>query len=576
MYTDHFRLTSKPFQITSNPAFLWLGEKHKEALATLRYGIHDNRGFLLLTGEVGTGKTILVNKLISLVADDIIVATLPDPDLDAMDFYKLLANSLEMDLSFNTKAEFLIQFRDFLHQCYTHQKQVLLIIDESQRLNSQLMEEIRVLSNIELQDHKLINIFFVGQPEFNDMLMTPENRALSQRITVRYNIEVLDQQETRDYVNHRLGVAGCKDPIFKASALDEVFHFSGGIPRLINIVCDHALLTAFSKNLKEVDARIIRECAEELRIPVAAVQSSAATFRTQEETHTESNASHQTRPRTAEPGKRKVSDAPVKGWSAITMPSMSGGWKLLYYGGILLLLLALVVALTFHAGAPERSVDDRVVPPKEDSTRRGTQEEPPPGPPSPAVPMKGESRPVGAGKAPANAANVYAGVDKKPAAAAQRSAATGPMADTIAPNAASARMKSETLPVTEAAVSEESSIGPLPLLKEKVVIRFNFSSNAIDNEAYPVLDRIAQYIQAHPGQRIILKGYTDSSGSSGFNETVSEFRANAVKSYLIAKGVNVESITVQGLGAFNPIASNETVAGRRKNRRVEIEFVKIQ
>ena len=256
MYLDFFALSTKPFQITTDPKFLWLGEKHKEALATLRYGIQDNRGFLLLTGEVGTGKTILINRLISMLDIDTAVATLPDPDLEKMDFYNLLADGFKMNRVFDSKGVFLIQLRDFLYQSHAENKQVLLIIDESQRLNHRLMEDIRVLSNIELQDRKLINIFFVGQPEFNSILMTPQNRALAQRITVRYNIEALDQQETGAYINHRLRVAGSKKPIFKITALNEIYHFSGGIPRLINIVCDHVLLTAYGRNIKQFSSAL--------------------------------------------------------------------------------------------------------------------------------------------------------------------------------------------------------------------------------------------------------------------------------------------------------------------------------
>jgi general secretion pathway protein A len=208
MYLDYYQLRAKPFQITADPKFLWLGDKHKEALATLRYGIVDNRGFLLLTGEVGTGKTLLINRLCSLLDIDTVVATLPDPDLNSMDFYNLLADGLQMKRTFDSKGAFLIHLRDFLHQSHADQKQVLLIIDESQRLNHKLMEDIRVLSNIELQDRKLINIFFVGQQEFNSILMTPPNRALSQRITVRYHIEPLNQEETGQYVD--APVEGCR------------------------------------------------------------------------------------------------------------------------------------------------------------------------------------------------------------------------------------------------------------------------------------------------------------------------------------------------------------------------------
>lgn len=548
MYLDYFGLTTKPFQITSDPTFLWLGEKHKEALAMLRYGILDNRGFLLLTGEVGTGKTVLVNKLLSMLDDHTIVATLSDPDLDGMDFYKMLADSLEMNRSFHSKAEFLIQFREFLHQCYTDQKQVLLIVDESQRLKHHLMEEIRVLSNIELQDRKLINIFFVGQPEFNHILMIPENRALSQRITVRYHIELLDQQETCDYINHRLTVAGCEKPIFKTSALDEIFLFSGGIPRLINIICDHALLTAFSKNLKEVDTDIIRECAEELRIPDEMVRSDVATLKTKEAAYTGVDASRAPRREALETYDRKILDSLRKGWDAIGLPTMPVQWKLYFYGGLLLLLIALVVLISNHAGTPARPNGEMDMTAKENMTAQEDRQGPQSDHLPPAKPMAGEQRPADA----------------------------GPAEESATVDGAAAETELETLPAEGVAAIEETQIGPLPLLKEKVIIRFNFKSNEIENGAYAELNRIAHYLGAHPEQRIILKGYTDSSGSAGFNETVSRFRANAVKSYLIAKGAEVDQITIRALGASDPVASNETASGRRKNRRVEIEFEKKQ
>ncbi|RPI70495.1 MAG: DUF2075 domain-containing protein, partial [Desulfobacteraceae bacterium] len=263
MYLDYYKLKTKPFQITVDPKFLWLGEKHKEALATLRYGIVDNRGFLLLTGEVGTGKTILINRLVSTLNIDTVVATLPDPDLESMDFYNLMADGLKFNRTFDSKAAFLIALRDFLYQSYANQKNVLLVIDESQRLNHQLMEDIRVLSNIELQDRKLINIFFVGQQEFNGILNTPQNRALAQRITVRYHIEALDIKETSQYIAHRLKVAGSSEMLFDGGAVSEIFKFSGGIPRLINIICDHALLTGFARGIKKIGVNTVLECAQE-------------------------------------------------------------------------------------------------------------------------------------------------------------------------------------------------------------------------------------------------------------------------------------------------------------------------
>ena len=582
MYRDYFGLTTKPFQITSDPTFLWLGEKHKEALATLRYGIQDNRGFLLLTGEVGTGKTILVNKLISLLDGHTVVATLPDPELASMDFYKMLADGLNMKPPFHTKAEFLIQFREFLHQCHATNKQVLLIIDESQRLTPHLMEEIRVLSNIEMQDRKLINIFFVGQPEFNSMLMTPESRALSQRITVRYNVEGLDQQETHDYVNYRLRVAGSKKPIFSLAALNEIYLFSGGIPRLINIVCDHALLTAFSKNLKKVDANIILECVEELRIPVEMTQSNVATLRTEEEAYSNVDVFPAPRPRASKPHKGGISDILLKGWKTISLPTMPLGWKLLYYGGILLFIVALVVTATYHSGDPAKSGGDTGKAPKEEKTIPKHEKKLQTNQKSRSEQPQGEQHSTGNNSAMMDKGNLA-----KPGSAPRNEIvpALGKPADTKMPNGSADNGLSAitsgsgtpgALPAVDESTTGETRFGPLPLLKERVLVQFKFNSNEIEDAVYATLDRIAHYLAGHPEQRIVIRGYTDSEGSEGYNKTVSGFRANAVKSYLIAKGVTAENMAILALGDLDPIASNETVTGRRKNRRVEIEFVEGQ
>lgn len=230
MYRSFYGLTLKPFQISSDPKFLWLGEKHREALAVLKYGILDNRGFLLLTGDVGTGKTTLINALVNSLGPDTLLAHVPDPGLTVMDFFNYIASAFHMEEHFDTKGDFLVRFRQFLEKSFSSQKQVLLIIDEAQRLDTQLLEEIRLLSNIELQQSKLINIFFVGQDEFNDILSRRENRALRQRMTLNYHIDPLTEEETGHFIKHRLKVAGTEKKIFTATAISEIFAFSGGIP----------------------------------------------------------------------------------------------------------------------------------------------------------------------------------------------------------------------------------------------------------------------------------------------------------------------------------------------------------
>jgi general secretion pathway protein A len=266
MYLKHYKLKEKPFQISTDPKFLWLGEKHKEGLATLEYGILENKGFLVLTGGVGTGKTTLINGLLNGLKNDVIAATVFDPSLDKIDFFNFVASGFGLKEEFTSKGRFLAHFSRFLHKAHDDNKKVLLILDEAHRINSELLEEIRLLSNIEKQSTKLINIFFVGQKELNTLLSQPENRSLKQRITIKYNIDSLTEEETGEYVRHRLKIAGVSRNIFSQSSIGGIYRFSGGIPRLINIVCDHALLTGYAQRTKKINLAIIEECAKELQI----------------------------------------------------------------------------------------------------------------------------------------------------------------------------------------------------------------------------------------------------------------------------------------------------------------------
>lgn len=266
MYLAHYNLAEKPFQITTDSRFLWLGEKHKEAFATLQYGILDNKGFLLLTGDVGTGKTTLINALVRGLGPDIVLARIPDPRLSEMDFFRYLANAFKISGPFQSKGNFLYLFGQFLEKAHAGGKRVVLVIDEAQRLRPGLLEEIRHLSNIEKEDVKLLNIFFVGQVEFNNVLLLKKNRAIRQRITINYTLKPLTGEETGEYIKHRLKVAGGTGEIFTPEAVKGIYAFSRGAPRLINIICDRALLTGFVENANRIDGRIVGECARELEI----------------------------------------------------------------------------------------------------------------------------------------------------------------------------------------------------------------------------------------------------------------------------------------------------------------------
>ncbi len=533
----------KPFQTTSDPKFLWLGEKHKEALATLKYGILDNRGFLLLTGEVGTGKTVLINSLLTLLDENTLVAALSDPSLESLDFYNVLADELKMERTFESKGQFLIHFRNFLHQSHDKQQQVLLIIDECQRLSHKVMEDIRALSNIELHDRKLINIFFVGQQEFNNTLMTPENRALSQRITVRFHIEALDENETGEYIHHRLEVAGSQQKIFEKSAVSEIFKSSQGLPRLINIICDHSLLTAYTQNVTQVDGKMITDCADELRIPLHEPLAEAASFRATEK-QIEQSASI--------PPVDHRSDA-VPGLVQPVEP-LSFRWSrwLSNAGAIILIIAAITYFFGRYSGNSTQQPNTGDMKLQNNASSLEVEKQQPENNEADGnvqttdTPMQGKA---GAAqtreRSPARAAEERGPIQKPPVTSTGKA-----VSDRVAE-------KSKTIP-------------PQHLMEKKIIIPFGFSSNEIDEASYPTLDNIADYLARYPEAALYVRGYTDDLGSKGYNESMSLFRANVVKSYLVGKGVDPQRIVIHAMGRANPVSSNATSEGRRKNRRVEI------
>jgi general secretion pathway protein A len=559
MYLKYYSLQEKPFQITADPKYFWMGEKQKEALATIKYCITDKRGFFLLTGEVGTGKTVMINYLVSKLDINTVVATLPDPDLESMDFYNMLADGFDMEQTFDSKGAFLIHLREFLQKSYEDQKHLLLIIDESQRLNPRLMEDLRVLSNIELHDQKLINIFFVGQQEFNNILLTRQNRALAQRITARYHIEPLTIEETGQYIAHRLKIGGSDKKIFKPSAVKSVYDFSGGVPRLINIICDHALLTGYSRNMRQLDAKVITDCANELRIPAEKISASAATLKM------EGSPANPVDAETEEADQRAIEkDVAVAAESAIDSSEQApreqpAGWRLVYAGVIFTLVVMVAFAITQFTGEQTTRWDEDELTPQKYRTTLEKEKE------ILASRMSEDDE----------TATEEAGADKPEQPSKEdRQTDTGTARQTAKGGVSQA---SDVLshPDTNTGSSGGQIVGelkPLPLIKEKIVIPFQLNSNEIDDQSYTELNRIAAYLAQNSHERVFVKGYTDASGPPSYNETVSRFRANAVKSYIIGKGVKPQQIAVFGLGASNPIASNETAEGRRRNRRVEIEF----
>jgi type II secretory pathway predicted ATPase ExeA/phage tail protein X len=267
MYVDFYGLKEKPFNLTPSPRFLYLGEEHKEALALLSYGVTERRGFILLTGEVGTGKTTMIHALLNSLDKNIEYVYISNPLMSPKDFMNYLAFSVfKKKVHFKSKADFLIEFEYFLKNCLQHQIIFILIIDEAQSLSFELLEEIRLLSNMESADDKLINIFLVGQPELNEKLNDARCRPLQQRISIRYHIPPLDQNSTSEYIRIRLKVAGAQkeNDIFPQKSIETIHNLSKGYPRMINVLADNALLYGYAKGKKRISPSMITQCRKDM------------------------------------------------------------------------------------------------------------------------------------------------------------------------------------------------------------------------------------------------------------------------------------------------------------------------
>jgi general secretion pathway protein A len=483
MYLSYYQLAQKPFQITTDPKFLWLGDKHREALAVLRYGLMDNKGFLLLTGDVGTGKTTLINALVNTLGEEIIAATLLDPGIEKDDFFSYIGKAFKLTQEFSSKGEFIQSFSDFLNHAHDERKKVLLVIDESQRLSQELLEEIRLLSNIEKQSAKLINIFFVGQVEFNSIILEPKNSALRQRISVNFDLKPLSDKETGKYVHHRLKVAGAAKSIFNAAAMREIYRFSNGYPRLINIICDRALVTGFISESKKIGPKIVRECARELKLQ-----------------------NQKSRPK-REKSQEKTAPAADRQKSASRYQSPLIE-NVLYT--ILALLIATWVAIAVYyyhpqyfpsLGNPTPQVANPTTLSMEDGRIDPAEQK--------IIPKKAESTKATQAQPP------------------ELAAPENPIGVQLDPNDKPRQLQ-------------------MPDQHVVIRIEFD-GNNELSMKGIETLDNLSVVLRNHPHLEIAIKGYSESEGSYRYNKKMSEFTANIAKGYLVGKGVSPQRIETMGM-----------------------------
>jgi general secretion pathway protein A len=267
VYLEHYGLVRQPFEMTPDPAFLYLGEAHQEGLATLLYAVKARKGFVMLTGEVGTGKTTLLHALLSQLDAQTASAFLFNPLLEPLDFFRMMLDEYGIEEPCQTKADFLMALNRFLIGRLEQDLPTLLIVDEAQNLSPEMLEEIRLLSNLETPRSKLLQIMLVGQPELRDMLSRPELRQLRQRIVMRHALRPFQASETREYVEERLRRAGYTGKgIFRPAAVRTIHATTGGVPRLVNILCDSAMLSGFAQGLHTLGRDVVLEAARDLEL----------------------------------------------------------------------------------------------------------------------------------------------------------------------------------------------------------------------------------------------------------------------------------------------------------------------
>jgi general secretion pathway protein A len=267
MYLSFFGLNEKPFAITPDPRYLYLSERHAEALAHLLYGINEAGGFVQLTGEVGTGKTTIVRSLLAQTPKNAEIALILNPRMTAPEFLLTICEEIGIgvpDSSMESLKDLVDILSHYLLRAHGAGRRVVLVVDEAQNLAPTVLEQVRLLTNLETNTQKLLQIILIGQPELRELLGRNELRQLAQRITGRYHLHPLSRDETAAYVRHRLRVAGATTDIFSGPALSEIYRLSVGVPRVINVICDRALLGAYSMDRHRVTGTLVRHAASEV------------------------------------------------------------------------------------------------------------------------------------------------------------------------------------------------------------------------------------------------------------------------------------------------------------------------
>ena len=269
LYQRHFGFAEAPFNITPDPSFLYLSASHREGLAQLQYGIDARRGFIVLTGEVGTGKTTLIQALLSRIAEPTHTALIFSSIANPLELLRYICEEFKLTEPLQPARDFhdyTSLLNDFLLRRYQQEENAALIIDEAQNLSPEVLESVRVLSNFETTKDKLLQILLVGQPELNDRLNAPQLRQLKQRVALRHHLRPLSLDECQEYILSRLRHAGGPLTLFPPRAVEAIHHYSGGLPRLVNVICDNSMISAYALDRRQIEPVLVQEVAEDLHL----------------------------------------------------------------------------------------------------------------------------------------------------------------------------------------------------------------------------------------------------------------------------------------------------------------------
>ena len=518
MYLDYYSIAENPFDTDKDKTSLWLGGSLPKVASTLKEAIMERKGIVLLTGDTGTGKRTIIKMIRDILQDQFIIATLSNPELTGLEFFNVLSVRFKFNRSFNSKSAFLVHLRNFLRNSHAINKNILLIINDTDRLKVEFFEELTLLSEIELNDRKMIAILLVGRQGWIEASIQKNVKKISDKIALVCNLDPLNEAETAEYIQYCLGTAGTKRKIFSDNAIHEIFTFSGGNLKLINSICDLALTHGHSYNKKTINTAIIKECGNEI----------------QEKGTVDSDVkSHPKFVYKKETKKKLTADQP---------PSPK---RWLWIKALFIMVLIFSSYALYKSQTEKSSIwrTDEIAHKNYDFHKLKEKEE-------------------------AISPNTPPGTHKNYSKSESEKQATAPDSSNIKnerlePSTAGNRNSSDNLAKTHR---------EWPFSTYKKIIYFKYDSNTLSPESLEILDKIADFAIHNPKNEFIIKGYTDSIGAYSYNLTISKFRANSVKSYLIAKGVDPSKLATFGLGSQNPIFSNRTAGGRKLNRRVEIEL----